>query len=81
MVIKYLDNKWCTCLSVISLDSIVNADKKYPQIFLEECKHAVKKKKILNSKILLMKNWNQMSLIMISLINQMKIKIVFQMIF
>ena len=52
MVIKYLDNKWCTCLSVISLDSIVNADKKYPQIFLEECKHAVKKKKILNSKIL-----------------------------
>ena len=45
MVIKYLDNKWCTCLSVISLDSIVNADKKYPQIFLERMQTCSKKEK------------------------------------
>ena len=32
------------------LDSIVNADKKYhPQIFLKECKYAIKKKKIMNT--------------------------------
>ena len=45
------DNKFCACLSVILLDSIVvNEDKKcYPQIFLEECKYAVKKKKIMNT--------------------------------
>ena len=35
----------CACLSVISLDSVVNVDQKhYPQIFLEECKYVVKKK-------------------------------------
>ena len=40
------DNECCTCLSEISLDSLVNVDQKYyPQIFLEECKCAVKKKK------------------------------------
>ena len=40
------DNECCTCLSKISLDSLVNVDQKYyPQIFLEECKCAVKKKK------------------------------------
>ena len=40
-----------TCLSVILLDSIfVNSDNSYyPQIFLEECKYAVKKKKIINT--------------------------------
>ena len=44
------DNECCTCLCVISLDSIVTVDKtSYPQIFLEECKYAVKKKKIINS--------------------------------
>ena len=39
------------CLSVILLDSIfVNSDNSYyPQIFLEECKYAVKKKKIINT--------------------------------
>ena len=44
----------CACLSVILLDSlVVNADKKfYPKIFLEECKYAVKKKKVIQ----LMKN-------------------------
>ena len=41
------DNKYCTCLSVILLDSIfVNSDKEYyPQTFLEECKYGKKKKK------------------------------------
>ena len=40
-----------TCLSIILLDSIfVNSDNSYyPQIFLEECKYAVKKKKIINT--------------------------------
>ena len=39
-----------TCFFVILLDSIVNADKKYhPQIFLKECKYAMKKKKIMNT--------------------------------
>ena len=37
------DNEYCTSLSVILLDSIVNVDGKYyPQIFLES-KYAVKK--------------------------------------
>ena len=41
-------NKYCACLSVILLDSIfVNSDKEYyPQIFWEECKHAIKDRKI-----------------------------------
>ena len=41
------DNEYCACLSVILLDSIfVNSNKEYyPQIFLEECKYAIKKKK------------------------------------
>ena len=45
------DNKYFACLSVILLDSIfVNLDKKYyPQICLEECKCAIKKKKIVNT--------------------------------
>ena len=45
------DNEYCICLSAILLDSIfVNSDKEYyPQIFLEECKYAIKKKKIMNT--------------------------------
>ena len=41
------DNEYFPCLSVILLDSIfVNSDKDYyPQILLEECKYAIKKKK------------------------------------
>ena len=42
------DNECCACLSVVLLDSVVNVDKKYcAQIVLEECKYAVKKKKIM----------------------------------
>ena len=45
------DNEYCACLSEILLDSIfVYSDKEYyPQIFLEECKYAIKKKKIMNT--------------------------------
>ena len=41
------DNEYCVCLSVILLDFIfVNLNKEYdPQIFLEECKYAIKDKK------------------------------------
>ena len=43
------DNKYCACLSVILLDSIfVNSNKEYhPQIFLGECKYAIKDRKII----------------------------------
>ena len=45
------DIEYCACLSVILLDSIlVNSDKEYyPQIFLEECKYAIKDGKIVNT--------------------------------
>ena len=45
------DNEYFTCLSVILLDSIfVNSDKEYyPQLLLEECKCAIKNKKIVNT--------------------------------
>ena len=47
------DNEYCACLSVILLDSIfVNSNKKYyPQIFLEECKYAIKDKTISNERL------------------------------
>ena len=46
------DNKYCTCLPIILLDSIFffNSDKEYyPQTFLEEFKYAIKDKKIVNT--------------------------------
>ena len=45
------DNEYFTCLSVILLDSIfVNSDKEcYLEILLEECKCAIKNKKIVNT--------------------------------
>ena len=45
------DNEYCAYLSVILLDStFVNSDKEfYLQILLEECKYAIKKKKIVNA--------------------------------
>ena len=43
------DNECCACLSVISLNSIINVDEKYyRQILLEVCKYVVKTKKIMN---------------------------------
>ena len=39
----------CNCLSIIMLDSVIKAKKKYyPQTLLEECKHEQKKTKIEN---------------------------------
>ena len=36
----------CKCLSIIMIDSVIKANKKYyPQTFLEECKYIQKKKK------------------------------------
>ena len=45
------DNEYCTYLFVILLDSVVKTDNYYyyPQIFLEESKYAIKKKKIMNT--------------------------------
>ena len=44
------DNEYCACFSVILLGSIfVNSNKEYyAQIFLEECKYAIKDRKIIN---------------------------------
>ena len=44
-------NEYCVCSSVIWLDSIfVNSNKEYyPQIFLEECKYAIKDRKVINA--------------------------------
>ena len=37
------------CLSIITLESIIKANKKYhPQILLDECKYKVKNKKVEN---------------------------------
>ena len=39
----------CKCLSIIMLDSVIKASKKYyPQTVLEECKHVQEKIKIEN---------------------------------
>ena len=39
----------CKCLSIIMLDSVIKAKKKYyPQTFLEECKYEQKRIKIEN---------------------------------
>ena len=32
-----------TCLAVISLDSALNSDNYYPQVFLKECEYTEKK--------------------------------------
>ena len=43
------ENTPCTCLSIIMLDSVIKAKKKYyPQTFLEECKYEQKRIKIEN---------------------------------
>ena len=43
------ENESYTCLFVILLDSIINVDKKYyPQVFLIECKYAIKNKRVMN---------------------------------
>ena len=35
------------CIAVINIDSVIRIDKKnYPQVYLEECKYKIKKKKM-----------------------------------
>ena len=44
------DGVCCPCLSLILLNSFVKVGKKYyPQILLEQCKYAVKKKNVINA--------------------------------
>ena len=43
------DNEYFACLSVILLDSVHSNKEYYPQIFLEECKFAIKDRKIINT--------------------------------
>ena len=38
----------CKCLSIIMLDSVIKANKKYPQTLIEECKYVREKIKIEN---------------------------------
>ena len=35
-----------TCIACISIDSVTNMEKKYPQVYLEEFKYKIKKKKM-----------------------------------
>ena len=36
-----------TCIACIIIDSVMRMEKKkYPQVYLEECKHRIKKRKI-----------------------------------
>ena len=49
--VKYIKTKikTCKCLSIIMIDSVIKATKKYyPQTFLEECKYIQEKIKIEN---------------------------------
>ena len=83
MVTKYQKIMNVTCLSAILLDSFIKIDSYYyPQIFLKECKCAVKKKKIItviSEELNLHKYMNQ--LMIIRHMNLMNFKIIFQMIF
>ena len=38
----------CKCLSIIMIDSVIKANKKYPQTLLEECKYIQEKIKTEN---------------------------------
>ena len=38
------ENKHCSCIACITIDSVMRMDKKnYPQVYLEECKYKIKK--------------------------------------
>ena len=44
------ENMHYTCIACITIDSVMNIDKKnHPQVYLEECKYRVKKHKCLDS--------------------------------
>ena len=41
------ENVHYTCIAAVSIDSVMKMDKKnYPQVYLEECKYEIKKKKM-----------------------------------
>ena len=43
------ENMHCTCITCIAVDSVMWSDKKnHPQVYLEECKYRVKKRKCLD---------------------------------
>ena len=47
------ENMYYTCIACITIDSVMNFDKKnHPQVYLEECKYRVKKYKCLDSSTL-----------------------------
>ena len=48
------ENMYYTCIACITIDSVVNFDKKnHPQVYLEECKDSIKKTQIPK----FIKNW------------------------
>ena len=53
MWLKQFFKRWSakrSCIASISIDSVLKMEQKnYPQVYLEECKCRVKKKKILES--------------------------------
>ena len=43
------ENKHYTCIACIAIDSVMRMEKKkYPQVYLEECKYRMKKTKMTN---------------------------------
>ena len=41
------ENMYYTCIACITIDSVMNFDKKnHPQVYLEECKYKIKKTKM-----------------------------------
>ena len=43
------ENEHYTCIACITIDSVMRIEKKnYPQVYLEECKHKIKKTKMTN---------------------------------
>ena len=41
------ESMYYTCIACITIDSVMRMEKKnYPQVYLEECKHRMKKRKM-----------------------------------
>ena len=44
-----MERNHCICIPVIDIDSVLKIDKRaYPQVYLEQCKYKLKKRKIVN---------------------------------
>ena len=37
------ENIHYSCIACTTIDSVINFNKKYPQVYLEECKYKIKK--------------------------------------